>query len=314
MKKIKYHINSITDINCYVEDYKLVNISQGANQEICLLAVNAVPQLEKGMFPQSQTQSFHNYKVILISERFTHQINLLNQSWSYHFVQPIDSKNILLACGRSHYYKDNSYDKNGKVYTNEGTFIREFLLGDGIQDLKVTAQNNIWTSYFDEGVFGNYGWKNPVGAAGLRAWNCNGSEIYKYNNYGDHSISDCYALNVVNDNEVWFYFYTNFELACRKNGEIKYYKTEIAGSDGFIVYDKYVLFRGGYRQHNNYYLYQVNSSDMRLLGEVSLINKDESLIETSYIDCRKSKLLLLSGTELYSVDLKELVEHFIYNS
>jgi hypothetical protein len=91
-------------------------------------------------------------------------------------------------------------------------------------------------------------------------------------------------------------------------------KTEIAGSDGFIVYDKYVLFRGGYRQHNNYYLYQVNSSDMKLLGEVALINKDESLIEASYIDCRKSKLLLLSGTELYSVDLKELVERFIYNS
>ncbi|WP_176444820.1 hypothetical protein [Paenibacillus herberti] len=40
---------------------------------------------------------------------------------------------------------------------------REFLLGDGIQSVQVTDKGIIWTSYFDEGVFGNNGWDKPIG-------------------------------------------------------------------------------------------------------------------------------------------------------
>ena len=50
-------------------------------------------------------------------------------------------------------------------------------------------------------MLGNYGWDNPIGSSGLNAWDRNGEVIFK-NDKAD--ISDCYALNVVDDNEVWF--------------------------------------------------------------------------------------------------------------
>jgi hypothetical protein len=311
LKEINFGATQIADISNYLKDYKLVNISLGANQEICLLTVNIAPEREVGpiaTFPQSKTNSVHNYKVMIMTKDSTEEIEIPNESWNYHFVQPIDSNNnILLACARSHYYKDGSYDKNGRVFNKQGAFIRDLLLGDGIQNLQVSSQNTIWTSYFDEGVFGNYGWTNPVGSVGLRAWDFNGNEIYKYNNDGNHFISDCYALNVIDDNNVWFYFYTDFELARKQNDSISFYKPDISGSDGFIVYDKYVLFRGGYKKHNNYFLYKFGSKGLEFLGEVKLLNENGRSIETNYFDCRSSRMVLLSDNKLYLVDLKDLL-------
>jgi hypothetical protein len=57
-----------------------------------------------------------------------------------------------------------------------GTLIKEILLGDGIKDMKVTDKEVIWTSYFDEGVFENYGWDEPIGSCGLPAWNQDGDQ------------------------------------------------------------------------------------------------------------------------------------------
>jgi hypothetical protein len=312
LREINYRPKLVADISNYLGDYKLINISLGADQEICLLAVNSVPEPEKGSiatFPPSKTSSHHNYKVVIIAKNSTEQIEITNESWNYHFVQPIDNNNnILLAGGRSHYYKDNSYDKNGRVFNKQGVLLRDFLLGDGIQDVQVSSQNSIWTSYFDEGVFGNYGWKNPIGSVGLRAWDDNGYEIYKYDNSGKHFISDCYALNVLDDNNVWFYFYTDFDLANKQRESVQYYKPNISGADGFIVYDKYVLFRGGYRNHNNYFLYERNPLGMKLLGEVKMFDGDGNFIETNYFAYRGSRMILLSGMKLYSVDLRQLVK------
>ena len=67
-------------------------------------------------------------------------------------------------------YESGKYDLNAKVFDRSGNQIREFLLGDGIQNVYVTKGNKIWTSYFDEGVYGNYGWEVPIGRNGLRAW------------------------------------------------------------------------------------------------------------------------------------------------
>ncbi|WP_440117757.1 hypothetical protein [Paenibacillus sp. QZ-Y1] len=80
----------------------------------------------------------------------------------------------------------------------DGNTIREFLLGDGIQSVQVTKNGTIWTSYFDEGVFGNNGWSNPIGSQGLVAWDEHGNKLYE-----DHAadIADCYALNVVNEEQ-----------------------------------------------------------------------------------------------------------------
>jgi hypothetical protein len=51
---------------------------------------------------------------------------------------------------------------------------RTFTIGDGVQDVRTTPGGDVWVSYFDEGVFGNYRWSppgpEPIGAPGLVAF------------------------------------------------------------------------------------------------------------------------------------------------
>ncbi|EMS72061.1 hypothetical protein [Ruminiclostridium cellobioparum] len=305
---VKYRVNPICELREYLEDYEIVNISIGADNDYYILVVNNVPPRIDGMFPQTQTTTCQNYKVIILKWDNVFTINIDNQKWNYHFVQPIGNDMLLLVCARSKYYGQNRYDLNGKIFDTSGVLINEFLLGDGIQDLKVTEKNIIWTSYFDEGVFGNYGWDNPVGACGLRAWNQEGKPEYSYNNSGDNFICDCYALNVVNDKEVWFYYYDEFLLGRSIGGHIDYYNPNLSGADGFLVYDKYVLFRGGYNNRDEYHLLEfVKGDKLKEKKIINLINEKNETIIANNIDCRGSRLLLRVETKLYYADLKDIV-------
>jgi hypothetical protein len=235
-KKVsKQRLESTYDFSEDFKGYQIVDASLGPRGEICILGIDTIPARIDGMFPPVQTSEAYNYKVLMKSANKKIEVFLPNQRWNFHFVQPIDNDNILLACARSHYYENNKYDLNAKVFDQNGHLVREFLLGDGIQDLFVTEANNIWTSYFDEGIFGNYGWNDPIGSSGLICWDSNGNEIYKYSNDGDHSISDCYALNTISNEETWFYFDTDFEVARIHNKQIDYYKPDVEDSDGFVV-------------------------------------------------------------------------------
>ena len=60
------------------------------------------------------------------------------------------------------------------VYGSDGHVEGAFLMGDGIADVQSDDAGNIWTSYFDEGIFGNNGWNEPVGAPGLLCFDSTG--------------------------------------------------------------------------------------------------------------------------------------------
>ncbi len=307
-KNVKFQVNMIRDLYEYLEDYQIVSVSIGPDYGYYILSVNNIPPRIDGMFPQTQTTTLQNYKVIILQWDSVYTVNIENQEWNYHFVQPIGNKGLLLACARSEYYSKDKYDLNGKIFNFDGVLIKEFLLGDGIQDLKVTNRNDIWTSYFDEGVFGNYGWDNPIGTCGLRAWNQDGEPVYTYNNYGSNFICDCYALNVVNENEVWFYYYTDFLLGRINKEKISYYDPKLSGADGFLIYDKYVLFRGGYDKRDEYHLLEFIKIDkLKDSKIITFIDETGEVIMANDIDCRGSRLLLRVGTKLYTMDLKDIV-------
>ena len=42
-----------------------------------------------------------------------------------------------------------------------GSVVAEGTLGDGINHLLTTPSGAIWVGYFDEGVFGSFGWGGP---------------------------------------------------------------------------------------------------------------------------------------------------------
>jgi len=71
------------------------------------------------------------------------------------------------------------------IYGFDGALRRTTTFGDGIADVQTTTRGDIWVSYFDEGVFGNYGWgydeaSTPIGAPGLVRFDRQGSVLWSY--------------------------------------------------------------------------------------------------------------------------------------
>lgn len=133
--------------------------------------------------------------------------------------------------------KDGHYiERNARRYNINGELIDAFTLGDGISQVQIDESDTIWVSYFDEGIFGNFGWNQPIGSDGLIAYTINGSRLWGAREY---EICDCYAMNVVSSNEVYFYYYDDFHLVQLKEMKesIRY---RVEGDDTFhqFIFDQ----------------------------------------------------------------------------
>ena len=91
---------------------------------------------------------------------------------------------------------------------------REGVVGDGVEHMFTTSAGDIWVAYFDEGVFGNYGWggpgPTPIGAPGIVRFGADLSLRWSFPM--NTSMADCYAFNV-DDHEIWACYYTEFPIA-----------------------------------------------------------------------------------------------------
>ncbi len=111
----------------------------------------------------------------------------------------------------------NYEDDNAVIYNADGSEYAKFYAGEGIQDCQVDVNEDIWVSYYDEGIFGDC----PIGANGIVAFDPTGKLIF--NNYDQYverfnvpPIDDCYAMNVI-DGDVWLYYYSEFPLVQMKD-------------------------------------------------------------------------------------------------
>jgi hypothetical protein len=124
------------------------------------------------------------------------------------------------------------------------------LLGDGIENVFVDDRGRIWVSYFDEGIFGNFGWGHPgpapIGSAGVVCFARNGRKIWELSEADAGSMADCYAMNVSGASAA-IYFYTDFPL-CKISAdfELAFWKTELRGCHTFAISERSVLFSAQY--------------------------------------------------------------------
>lgn len=299
----KIKLEPIYNISHYTHGFQIVSASIGYDKNVYILLIDAPPETIDGMFVQSKTKSVHNYKVLTLGNDFVHELLIYNQNFNYHFVQPYYNDKLLLVGARSRYYNKDKYDRNGKLFDLNGALVKEILLGDGIQNVQVSRNGTIWTGYFDEGVFGNYGWKKPIGAPGLIAWNINGEQVFM-NSTAD--ICDCYALNIMSDDDVWFYYYSDFNLCNIKDSQIHFFNPGIEGSSGFIKDKRHFLFDQGYDKHDNYSL--IINGSFRKQASIEFVNQDEQKIQTDIRDFRGDKLLLVDQDQIYTVQLKDIIE------
>lgn len=263
------------------------------------------------VFPKTMPDEPQKYRVISLS-RDTVFLDVLIESerFNIHHVQPLADE-LLLVCARSHYGGEDDYEKNGRVYAREGNFKRAILLGDGIQSVQTTSDGRIWTSFFDEGVFGNFGWQEPVGASGLVAWDSGGSRIYEFQPTEElEVICDCYALNVASDEDIWFYYYTQFPLVhLHKNAVEAFWEMPIAGSDAFAVSGGYALFRGGYNESGVFYLFDLrDEKEVKLVKKIEIRDENHNDLIAQRVRGRADAIYFISEGHLYRLSVQAACE------
>lgn len=69
--------------------------------------------------------------------------------------------------------------------------------------MEVTRRGEIWVGYFDEGIYGNFGWNKPgprpIGAPGLLRFSRSLDLVWRYPEDALHAIDDGPGLNLVDD-------------------------------------------------------------------------------------------------------------------
>jgi len=160
---------------------------------------------------------------------------------AYQFIQPVGEGNLFLASA----WKSPGAVGAGHVWTRSGKLLREVDIGEGIEDVQATSTSEIWVSQFDEGVFRR-------GGSGLACFTEDGRRVFAFSDVVRETnvpaIDDCYALNVVSDDDVWLYYYSAFPLVRLVGKKLAgiWSTGRISGARTFAVGERSVLFVGGY--------------------------------------------------------------------
>lgn len=238
---------------------------------------------------------------------------------NFPMAQPLLDKFILIGA-RCAFRGPKDIDKNGRVYSKAGKLRSAFVLGDGINNAQTTSSGVIWTSYLDEGVFGNLGWKKPIGSSGLVAWDSSGKKLYEYKPpKGIGPIHDCYAMNVASDRDVWVCYYSDFPLVHIRDMKVQGVwdmkkldmSTTVCGAR-FAVQDEHVLFWGGYGTKSLCHLYRLGKNGKsRLVGSVKLCNRVGNTLPIGQVHSRGDTLHFIGGKgSLYQLRVGQAVELF----
>jgi hypothetical protein len=257
----QFQFNQRADFSPIIGENKIIAASVGPSGEAVLLTV--APKFEKEPFGREERKGFaifpfskakRHYPAMFIrfdGHQVLQTVELREVEIAFPSVQPLPNGEVLLVGSRCH-YREGDPEQNAVVFDENGNVQRRFVLGDGINALETTADGRIWVSYFDEGVFGNYGWDKPMGSSGLICFDPSGQIVWEFTPPdGFDTICDCYAMNVT-DGTVWACYYSEFPLVkIDSKSRVRGWKNEISGANALAVDDKRVLLWGGYGDNHS---------------------------------------------------------------
>ncbi|PJE32038.1 hypothetical protein CVM39_02795 [Pseudooceanicola antarcticus] len=170
--------------------------------------------------------------------------------------------------------------------------LREFRLGDAIENVIVDRKDGIWTGYFDE---------NPLG---LREFSDTGDLLYDFKNSSGHDIFDLYAMHLDLRGDIWIYPHTDFYLARISNrvAEIIIERCPVEGANAILVGGNHIAFFGSY-DGDGVFLFDFRSRE-GLLVELTVGGKP---VERPLIATRGETAALLCQNSIYSVTLTNLI-------
>ena len=178
---------------------------------------------------------------------------------------------------------------NAIIVDYQGNIIKKLCIGDGVQDCIVNKFGNIIVSYFDEGVYSG----DEIANNGLNVFNINGEIIWK----SDKPIDDCYAINIDENENIWYYYYRDFKLIKTNMSEEKIYDPQVFGSSGFLVSsdEKNIIFEGGYGNKNNFVIGNFQNDEIVNFENLKFIYNNEN-INIEFFNFRKSFAVFLDNS------------------
>jgi hypothetical protein len=293
-----------------IEDGELVAFDVGPDGVVYLVVAlrpldYRFEQPTRASFAKPTPEQSQRYRVVGLSGfQIVLDAVIEGERFNIHHVQPLRDE-LLLVSARSKYNRINGFEKNGRVHTRNGEYVRDLLLGDAIESVQTTSKGVIWTSFFDEGLYE----PNP-GTSGLVCWDYDGHMLFDFKpSAGLKSIYDCYALNVESERDAWCYYYNQFPLVHLHFFEIEsVWHMPIDGSDAFAIGADHALFRGGYNDRDTYHLFSLGpNGKVSLVEKLELRNEIGNRLVADWVAGRADAIYLASKGFLYRVDLQAVM-------
>jgi hypothetical protein len=230
-------------------------------------------------------------------------------------VQPMPEGRILVVGARARWHADGP-DRNAVIYGPDGGVLAEATVGDGVSHVQTTPHGNVWVGYFDEGVYGNYGWggpgaPEPIGSPGLIKYGPDLLPDWHFSpaeHGGVDAIADCYALNL-DAETAWVYYYSDFPIVRIHDGRVHGWTTTVSGAKAFITDGHQVAFVGGYGTDNHRIITGVlRDTRFSVTAEYRLTLPDgQPLPATLAIEGRGRDLHVVTETNWYRMDLNQVM-------
>lgn len=234
-------------------------------------------------------------------------------STTYPSVQPLPDGQVLVVGSRCR-WRPEGPEHNATVYDSTGTVLLESTLGDGIEHVRTTCRGDVWVGYFDEGVYGNFGWGDadappPLGASGLTRFSPTLTGKWQFpSETGWGPIDDCYALNVADD-VVWACYYSDFPVVRIHNGTVTGWRNDdVHGAKAIAADGSRIALYGGYGPDRNRLVAGVLADGrLQVTGEYQIVRPDGSPLPAgTYVTGSGPDLHILAGEEWSKIGLDDL--------
>ena len=239
----------------------IVATSADANGNALILIANRDDQARAsakvsrgiGIFPKSRSASDLAFSLVIQSGAGAETTELPKLNITFPYVDLFSDGGCVLVGARCSWRSKGDFDLNGALIERGAKTAKRVCFGDGIEDVGIDDADRIWISYFDEGVFGNFGWSHPgpigLGTGGVNCFDRAGDLLWQHNREdATDYIDDCYAMNV-SPLGVWFYFYAAFKIArVKEDFSVEYFDTPVSGSHSFVTDGHRFVFSSQYRE------------------------------------------------------------------
>jgi hypothetical protein len=287
------------DFSGIIGDQNLVTVSVGFDLSPVVLSLSQPPDYRTvassgASFFKKRANKPNHFSIHYLVGDDWQRTNLEETNENFCTIQPLGRDHWLLVRGRA----ESEKDQNATVFDMDGRPQWSFHAGDGIEDVQTSENEEIWISYFDEGVFGDV----SLGKAGLVCLDSHGKILYQYN---DPTIADCYALNVCSARETWLYYYTDFPLVrlMDRRPDGIWRNLPVQGSHSFAVGHDRVLFCGSYDKRDRLILLSLESMSV---VEIEVLDKFGQPLRSLWGIGRRSVLHLSTAEAMYRLDIDDL--------